>query len=112
MGMQVNFMHSQPVWPQLETQGASAYAYSQPLLPAAHADEFAPRTLGPLTAPLQLRMMNCGDCTLHTGNKSSEEEYERRDKNETDCCSMGTVREAFCQCDPFLCCYNIIHCLF
>jgi len=105
MGMQVNFMSSQPAWPQFETQ--AAYAFSQPLLPAADG----PRA--PLAAPLQLRMMNCGDCTLHTGagKKSLQEkkEYEERDKDATDCCSKGTVSELCCNFDPFQCAVACTH---
>ena len=126
MGMQVNFMSSQQVWPQLAAPPVSelqSQLQSQPLLQAARGGypdgSFGPLALGPLAAPLQLRMMNCGggDCTLHTGTNGStsatqKDDWKHRDKDETDCCSWGTVKYAFCDCNPFLCCYNITHFIF
>lgn len=127
--MQVNLMSSQQVWPQLAAPPVSelqSQLQSQPLLQAARGGyrdgSFGPLALGPLAAPLQLRTMfdgGGGVCTLHTGSHdddstsaTQEQDWKHRDKDETDCCSMGTVREAFCYCDPFLCCYNITHFIF
>jgi hypothetical protein len=129
--MQVNLMSSQQVWPQLAAPPVSelqSQLQSQPLLQAARGGypdgsleplALRPLALRPLAAPLQLRMMNCGGgvCTLHTGfddstSATQEHDWKHRDKDETDCCSKGTVREAFCYCDPFLCCQNITHFIF
>ena len=146
----MKFMSSQQVWPQLAAPPVSelqSQLQSQPLLQAARGGypdgSFGPLALGPLAAPLQLRMMNCGggDCTLHTGTNGStsatqkddwkhrdidetdwgtngstsatqKDDWKNRDKDETDCCSWGTVKYAFCDCNPFLCCYNITHFIF
>jgi hypothetical protein len=130
--MQGNFMSSHQVWPQLGTQAVGTQAVgtqavgtqavvTQPLLQPAREGypdgSFAPLALGPLAAPPQLRtMFDCGGdmCTLHTGftrstSAQKEHEWKHRNKDETDCCSKGTVKDAFCDCDPFRCFYTIVH---
>jgi hypothetical protein len=115
-------MNSRQVWPQLGTQATVRHPASQPLLTVYEGCEgtFGSLALGPLAAPMQLRtMFDCGggDCTLHTGTYDStsatqKDDWKNRDKDETDCCSWGTVKYAFCDCNPFLCWYNTIHFIF
>jgi hypothetical protein len=120
-------MNSRHVWPQLGTQAAGVHAASQPLLqPACEGcvrcceGTFEPLVLGALAMPPQLRMSDGQDaCTLHTGfstGKRHETEWEdkptKSDRDERNCCSMHTVRYAFCDCDPCLCFNNIVHFIF
>jgi hypothetical protein len=116
--MQVNFMSSQQVWPQLAAPPVSelqSQLQSQPLLQAARGGypdgSFGPLALGPLAAPLQLRtMFDCGggDCTLHTGSDVSTTKKRKDDEG-----WWVDVKHNFCcNCDLVTCVQQTVHCLY